>query len=389
MPIRKLVERAGPALQALKPVFMMSPLSVARFLAPGAVEFDLLVMDEASQIQPVDALGAVPRARQVVVLGDARQLPPTAFFARMTGGGDEDEDDASRVTDIENILGLFTARGLPMQMLRWHCRSRHQSLIAVSNRQIYESKLFVVPGPYSAETGMGLRFQHIPDGLFDAGRKRCNQVEAKVVARAIIEHALSNPNLSLGVAAFSVAQRRAILDELELLRRAHPETEGFFHSHPSEPFFVKNLENVQGDERDVIFISVGYGPTLPGGRVPMRFGPLGSEGRERRLDVLISRAKQRCEVFIDLAVSDPDRPGRYFLGIECDGAAYHDALSARDRDRLIWNQYPMLAHFSVSMRMSGGTCRSCEISNGQIQDAQVIPPPPPTDFGRTVATCAR
>lgn len=407
MPIRKLIERAGPALQALKPVFMMSPLSVAQFLAPGAVEFDLLVMDEASQIQPVDALGAVARARQVVVVGDPRQLPPTAFFARMTGGGDEDEDDGSRVTDIESILGLFTARGLPMQMLRWHYRSRHQSLIAVSNRQFYESKLFVVPSPYTAEAGMGLRFHHIPDGLFDAGGKRCNQVEAKVVARAIIEHALSHPDLSLGVAAFSVAQRRAILDELELLRRAHPETEGFFHSHPSEPFFVKNLENVQGDERDVIFISVGYGPTVPGGRVPMRFGPLGSEGGERRLNVLISRAKQRCEVFssmtdedidpdfaqsrkgvfafrmflhfartgslamgeatgrdhdsvfeeqvakalhergyhvhrqvglagffIDLAVSDPDRPGRYLLGIECDGSAYHDALSARDRDRL-------------------------------------------------------
>lgn len=407
MPIRRLVERSGPALQALKPVFMMSPLSVAQFLAPGAVEFDLLVMDEASQIQPVDALGAVARARQVVVVGDPRQLPPTSFFARMTGGGDEEDDDTGRVTDIESILGLFTARGLPMRMLRWHYRSRHQSLIAVSNRQFYESKLFVVPSPYTAEAGMGLRFHHIPDGVFDTGGKRCNQVEARVVARAIIQHALDYPDLSLGVAAFSVAQRRAILDELELLRRAHPETEGFFHAHPSEPFFVKNLENVQGDERDVIFISVGYGPTVPGGRVPMRFGPLGSEGGERRLNVLISRAKQRCEVFasmtdedidpdfaqsrkgvfafrlflqfartgslsmgeatgrdhdsvfeeqvakalqergyhvhrqvglagffIDLAVSDPERPGRYLLGIECDGAAYHDALSARDRDRL-------------------------------------------------------
>ena len=407
MPIRKLVERAGPALQAMKPVFMMSPLSVAQFLPPGAMEFDLLVMDEASQIQPVDALGAVARARQVVVVGDPRQLPPTSFFSRMTSGGDEDEDEGGRVTDIESILGLFTARGLPMRMLRWHYRSKHQSLIAVSNRQFYKDKLFVVPSPYTAEAGMGLRFHHVPDGLFDAGGKSCNLVEAKVVARAIIHHALEHPDLSLGVAAFSVAQRRAIMDELELQRRTHPETEGFFHTHPSEPFFVKNLENVQGDERDVIFISVGYGPTVPNGRVPMRFGPLGSEGGERRLNVLISRAKQRCEVFasmtdedidpdfassrkgvfafrlflqfartgrmtmaeatgrdhdsvfeiqvakalqdrgyhvhrqvglagffIDLAVSDPERPGRYLLGIECDGAAYHDALSARDRDRL-------------------------------------------------------
>jgi very-short-patch-repair endonuclease len=407
MPIRKLMEKAAPAVQALKPVFMMSPLSVAQFLAPGVFDFDLLVMDEASQIQPVDALGAVARAKQVVVVGDPKQLPPTAFFSKMTGAAN-DEDEDGRVADIESILGLFTARGLPMRMLRWHYRSKHQSLIAVSNRQFYENKLFIVPSPYTAEAGMGLRFHHIPQGVWDAGATRTNAVEAKIVAQAIIAHATENPNLSLGVATFSTSQRRAILDQLELLRRALPqEVETFFQAHPSEPFFIKNLENVQGDERDVIFISVGYGPTTPGGRVPMRFGPLGTEGGERRLNVLISRAKQRCEVFssmtdediepefaasrkgvfafrmfmhfartgrmtlaestgrdhdsvfeeqvskalqargyqvhrqvglagfyIDLAVADPDRPGRYLLGIECDGASYHDARSARDRDRL-------------------------------------------------------
>jgi len=409
LPIRKLMERAGPAVQALKPVFMMSPLSVAQFLAPGAFEFDLLVMDEASQIQPVDALGAIARAKQVVVVGDPKQLPPTAFFSKMMGNAnDDDEDEGGSVGDIESILGLFTARGLPMRMLRWHYRSRHQSLIAVSNQQFYESKLFIVPSPYTATAGMGLRFHHIPEGLFDSGNTRINLVEAKTVARAIIDHARQHPRLSLGVAAFSSSQRRAILDQLELMRRSlPPETEAFFQSHPAEPFFVKNLENVQGDERDVIFISVGYGPSTPGGRVPMRFGPLGSEGGERRLNVLISRAKQRCEVFasmtdediepdfaatrkgvfalrlflhfartgrltmtestgrdddsvfeeqiatalqtrgyqvhrhvglagifIDLAIADPDRPGRYLLGIECDGAEYHAARSARDRDRL-------------------------------------------------------
>lgn len=408
MPIRRLMEKAGPAVQALKPVFMMSPLSVAQFLAPGVFEFDLLVMDEASQIQPVDALGAVARAKQVVVVGDPKQLPPTAFFAKMTGGADDEDDDGGRVADIESVLGLFTARGLPTRMLRWHYRSKHQSLIAVSNRQFYESKLFIVPSPYTAEAGMGLRFHRILQGIFDAGGTRTNQVEARIVAEAIVAHARENPNLSLGVAAFSAAQRRAILDQLELLRRnLPPEVEAFFQSHHSEPFFVKNLENVQGDERDVIFISVGYGPTVPGGRVPMRFGPLGTEGGERRLNVLISRAKQRCEVFasmtdediepdfaatrkgvfafrmflhyartgrltiaestgrdhdsvfeeqvaralqargyqvhlqvglagfyIDLAVADEERPGRYLLGIECDGASYHDARSARDRDRL-------------------------------------------------------
>ncbi|WP_186094178.1 DUF3320 domain-containing protein [Burkholderia gladioli] len=407
--LRKLVERAGPALRALKPVFMMSPLSVAQFLVPGSMEFDLLVMDEASQIQPVDALGAIARSRQVVVVGDPKQLPPTAFFAKMTSStDDEDDESATAVADIESILGLFTARGLPTRMLRWHYRSRHQSLIAVSNRQFYENKLYIVPSPYTAQGGRGLRFHHVHDGLFDAGNKRNNLIEAKSVAQAIVAHARTYPKLSLGVAAFSAAQRRTIIDELELLRRElSPEVEEFFKAHRSEPFFVKNLENVQGDERDVIFISVGYGRSVPNGRVPMRFGPLGTAGGERRLNVLISRAKQRCDVFasmtdddidpayaaeragvnafriflqyartgrlpmaeitgrdydsvfeaqvanalrargyevqaqvglagffIDLAVLDAERPGRFLLGIECDGAAYHNSRSARDRDRL-------------------------------------------------------
>lgn len=406
MPIRQLVQRAGSAIQALKPVMMMSPLSVAQFLAPGVLEFDLLVMDEASQIAPVDALGSVARARQVVVVGDERQLPPTRFFSKLTGSGNEEnEDDAAQVADIESILGLFTARGLPQRMLRWHYRSRHQSLIAVSNSQFYENKLYIVPSPYTAEAGMGLRFHHFPDGVFDSGNTNANKVEARAVAEAIIRHAKSEPAMSLGVAAFSVSQRRAIQDELESLRRLNPDTEPFFHAHPAEPFFVKNLENVQGDERDVIIISVGYGRNAQG-YMAMRFGPLGAEGGERRLNVLISRAKRRCEVFasitdedidlergkgkgifafklflhfartgrlsmaqisgrdhdsvfeeqvaralsdrgyhvhpqvgiagffVDLGVSDPSRPGRYVLGIECDGAPYHESRSARERDRL-------------------------------------------------------
>lgn len=406
MPIRQLMQRAAPAIQALKPVLMMSPLSVAQFLPPGIIEFDLLVMDEASQIQPVDALGAIARARQVVVVGDEKQLPPTRFFSKMTGGAaDEDDDGAAQVADIESILGLFTARGLSQRMLRWHYRSRHQSLIAVSNSQFYENKLFIVPSPYTGEAGMGLRFHLVADGTFDSGNTGTNPVEAKAVAQAVLRHALAHPGLSLGVVAFSVKQRRAIQDEIERLRRLNPETEAFFQDHPSEPFFVKNLENVQGDERDVILISVGYGRNAQG-YMAMRFGPLSAEGGERRLNVLISRAKRRCEVyasitdedidlerakgkgvlafklflhfartgrlgisqasgrdhdsifevqvaralqargyqvhpqvgiagfFIDLAIADPERPGRYLLGIECDGAAYHAARSARDRDRL-------------------------------------------------------
>ncbi|MCL6349983.1 DUF3320 domain-containing protein [Pectobacterium polaris] len=406
LPIRQLMLKAGVAIQALKPVMMMSPLSVAQFLIPGRQKFDLLVMDEASQIQPVDAIGAIARCKQVVVVGDERQLPPTRFFAKMTeSAANDDDDEVSQVADIESVLGLFVARGLPQRMLRWHYRSRHQSLIAVSNSQFYENKLFIVPSPYTQEAGMGLQFHHIPDGVFESGGKGTNTIEAKAVAKAIMEHARKYPEQSLGVATFSVSQRKAIQDELELLRRLNPDLEEFFNAHPSEPFFVKNLENVQGDERDVIMISVGYARNTQG-YMAMRFGPLGSEGGERRLNVLISRAKRRCEVFasitdedidlerakgkgvfafklflqyartgrislaqrsekemdsifeeqvanalqkagyqvhpqvgiagffIDLAIADPDMPGRYMIGIECDGRAYHSSRSARERDRL-------------------------------------------------------
>ncbi len=411
-PVRKLLKDAGSVVQTIKPVFMMSPLSVAQFLEPCAVHFDLLVIDEASQVQPVDALGAFARARQHVVVGDSKQLPPTRFFSRLTSSDDSEdqmkEDDlpaAAQAKDVESILGLCCARGLPETMLRWHYRSCHHSLIAVSNREFYEDKLFVVPSPHFAAAGLGLSLRFVEGGTYDRGGSGTNRVEARAVCRAILEHARQHPNESLGVAAFSMRQQQAILDELELIRREQPDVEGFFSAHPHEPFFVKNLENVQGDERDVILISVGYGPDSSG-YVAMNFGPLSNEGGERRLNVLISRAKRRCEVFaslradcidlaratgrgvrafkiflqfaetgrlattaqsvgeemspfeeavrhaveglgyevhpqvgvagffVDLGIVDPEKPGRYSLGIECDGAAYHSARSARDRDRL-------------------------------------------------------
>lgn len=307
--VRKLLKDAGSIVQDIKPVFMMSPLSVAQFLEPGAVHFDLLVIDEASQVQPVDAFGAIARCKQVVVVGDSKQLPPTKFFNRIVSESVEDEDAASsgaaQAKDIESILGLCSARGLPSSMLRWHYRSRHHSLIAVSNHQFYGNDLFIVPSPFSTSSALGLKFNHVPDGVFDSGNTGTNRIEAKVVCRAIIEHARKFPNLSLGVAAFSVRQRQAILDELELLRRECPDTESFFSGNPDEPFFVKNLENVQGDERDVIFISVGYGKDVHG-FMAMRFGPLSNEGGERRLNVLISRAKQRCEIFSSITADDID-----------------------------------------------------------------------------------
>jgi len=409
--VRRLLRDAGSVVQCIKPVFMMSPLSIAQFLEPGAVEFDLLVIDEASQVQPVDALGAIARCKQIVVVGDSKQLPPTKFFARLTSDVEPDEEEdngepqVAQVQDIESILGLCRARGLPEKMLRWHYRSRHHSLIAVSNHEFYEDRLFIVPSPYAKNPELGLKFEFVEGGVFDTGASGTNRIEAKAVCQAIMEHVRNHPDLSLGVVAFSVRQRQAIIDELEVLRRGHRDTEAFIGNHATEPFFVKNLENVQGDERDVIFISVGYGKNASG-YMAMRFGPLGAEGGERRLNVLISRAKKRCHVFasitaddidlerakgrgvasfktflsyaqtgrlsvavvtghmedspfeesvrraveglgyevepqvgeagffIDLAVQDRTTPGRYLLGIECDGASYHSSRSARDRDRL-------------------------------------------------------
>ena len=407
-PIRVLLEQAGPAIQKLKPVFMMSPLSVAQFLKPGGMQFDLLVMDEASQIEPVDSLGAIARVNQIVVVGDERQLPPTAFFKKLTGEEDPEESDDGitiQAKDAESILELCLAKGVPHRMLSWHYRSKHQSLIAVSNREFYENKLFIVPSPYDAVAGMGLKFNLMKDTAYDRGGTRTNPKEAKAIAEAVIHHARTSPEHTLGVATFSVAQRQAVLKELELLRRANPDVEDFFSGASNEPFFVKNLENIQGDERDVIFVSVGYGKTETG-YLAQGFGPVSGEGGERRLNVLISRAKLRCEVFcnfagadidlerargrgpaalkmfltfaetgnfglgevtgedfdsefeiqvcerlqalgydvkrqigasgfrVDLAVSDSDKPGRFTLGIECDGAQFHSSRSARDRDRL-------------------------------------------------------
>jgi very-short-patch-repair endonuclease len=403
LPLRKLMQEAGRAVQAIKPVFMMSPLSVASFLPPGAVEFDLVVFDEASQVKPVDALGAVARGKQLVVVGDSKQLPPTSFFDSLTGAG-EAADDENVTADIQSILELCKARQMPERMLRWHYRSLHQSLIAASNHLFYEDKLVIFPSP-GGQGQLGLVYHHLPDTYYERGTTRTNPQEATAVADAVLHHARTTPKLTLGVVAFSTAQRQAIQDALEIRRKQHPETESFFNRHAHEPFFIKNLENVQGDERDVILISIGYGRTKDG-YLTMSFGPLNGEGGERRLNVLITRAKQRCEVYtnltaddldlgrtrakgvaalktflnfaqhgrlnqneetgremespfeeavyraltargyqvrpqigsqgfyIDLAVVDPDQPGRYVLGIECDGAMYHSARSARDRDRL-------------------------------------------------------
>ncbi|MBY0241960.1 MAG: DUF3320 domain-containing protein, partial [Burkholderiaceae bacterium] len=404
------------ALQRIKPVMLMSPISVAQYLPPGALTFDLLVIDEASQVRPEEALGVVARAGQIVVVGDQKQLPPSSFFDRLLSDDaddaaeDEDNDEllgsAAKVGAMESILSLCEARGLNSRMLQWHYRSRDPSLIHVSNREFYGDKLILPPSPLQCDPAFGLKFTRV-DGVYDKGGKRDNRLEGEAIVRRVAEHARNSPDTSLGVVTFSSAQRNLISELLELHRRSDRVLDDFLRDGCAESVFVKNIENVQGDERDVILVSVCYGPVVAGGRLTsMSFGPVNGEGGERRLNVLFTRARLRCEVFasfdpadidpgrtsrdgvrilkhyldyasgvalagvyagggeaespfeedvanvisslgylpdaqvgasgfrIDLGVRHPDRPGTYLLAVECDGATYHSALWARERDRL-------------------------------------------------------
>ncbi|MFZ4068368.1 MAG: DEAD/DEAH box helicase, partial [Phenylobacterium sp.] len=314
MPVRKLMLKAGEAVQRIKPVFLMSPLSVAQYLQPMALEFDLLVIDEASQVRPEDALGAIARCRQFVVVGDDRQLPPTNFFNRIINdeGPDDEEDDVSDgaprkavIKDVESILNLCAPR-FPTRMLRWHYRSEHPALIATSNRNFYGGELMLPPSILTGTTDghTGLVFQPVPEGGYERGKTARNEVEAGLIARAALEHAQHYPELSLGIGTFSVAQRDCIRDQIDDLARKHPALEALMKpSGDRKELFIKNLENIQGDERDVIFISVGYGRDA-NGKLTQNFGPVGRDGGERRLNVLITRARKRCEVFSSIVAED-------------------------------------------------------------------------------------
>jgi hypothetical protein len=305
LPIRKLMKQAGRAIQSIKPVFMMSPMSIASFLPPGLLQFDLVIFDEASQVKPVDAFGAILRGSQLIVVGDSKQLPPTGFFDTKTSGTDNEADECIQTEESESILDMMESKGVPQRMLNWHFRSRDQSLITVSNREFYDDQLVVFPSPNPGDSELGLAYQHLPDTVYERGASGTNPLESCAVAEAVFRHAREHPEYTLGVVAFSNRQMQAIVDEMERMRRSDPSCEEFFSSHPHEPFFIKNLENVQGDERDVIFISVGYGKDEHG-KVSMNFGPLNNEGGERRLNVLITRAKRRCEVFTNIRHTDID-----------------------------------------------------------------------------------
>ncbi|VTR95852.1 Uncharacterized protein OS=Paenibacillus sp. HGH0039 GN=HMPREF1207_01866 PE=4 SV=1: DUF4011: AAA_19: AAA_11: AAA_12: DUF559 [Gemmata massiliana] len=405
LPLRHLFAKMPTLLPRIKPCLMMSPLAVSTYLDNPEFAFDLVIFDEASQVRPHDAVCAIYRGKQLVVGGDPKQLPPTDFFARSgEDTSDEPHPDEGGTAGFESLLDVCLSLGICRKRLRWHYRSRREALIAFSNKFFYSSSLITFPSADDA-TSPAVRFVKVPDGRFKDG---VNPIEAKRVAALVMEHARQTPDQSLGVIAFSQRQQDRILDELEVLRRANKGAEDFFAADRPDPFFVKNLENVQGDERDVVMLSIGYGPD-DAGKVAMRFGPLNRQGGERRLNVAVTRARlamcvvasmttndvdlsrtetegaKLLKAFLDFAERGPnalaatvteagrrgaDSPfeqevgdelarrgltihrqvgcggylidlaitdaggGKYLLGVECDGATYHSAATARDRDRL-------------------------------------------------------
>jgi very-short-patch-repair endonuclease len=411
MPTRLLIAALPNLLPALKPCMMMSPLSVSTFLGSSNYEFDTVIFDEASQIRTEDAIGAIFRADQAIIAGDSKQLPPTDFFSSYMSGSDEfEEDEGGGFNDTgayESLLDEATL--LPTQTLLWHYRSRHEHLITFSNAKIYQGNLITFPSSVEKNDGMGVEYIHVAGGRYDRGGRNGNKAEAEKVAELVFSHFEEYPDRSLGIIAFGEVQQSAIQDALIAKRRERPEFEPFFKDSNEEALFIKNLETVQGDERDTIIFSIGYAPDATG-KFIMNFGPLSRDGGERRLNVAVTRARYNLKLVgsimptdidvdrisgqgpkllrlyidfaingpnailgeitasdglyfdsdfevsvyeflaangfdvstqvgcsgyrIDMAVRHPQYNGGFAIGVECDGAMYHSARTARERDRL-------------------------------------------------------
>lgn len=308
MPLRKLFMSIPNLLTTLRPCFMMSPLSVSVFLEANSYEFDLVVFDEASQVHTEDAIGAIMRGKQVIIVGDTKQLPPTNFFATSLNDDDFDVDtDEIKDSDAgayESILDEAVTV-LPERSLRWHYRSRDEHLIAFSNIKIYNSSLITFPSSIEKASDIGVEYVYVKDGVYDRSSKRNNPIEAKRVAELIFQHFKKYPNRSLGVVTFSEAQQNAVDMALRQMRLKDDSLERFFNEDNEEPFFIKNLENVQGDERDTIIFSIGYAKDSHG-VMYMNFGPLSRDGGYRRLNVAITRAKYNVKLVGSIVPADID-----------------------------------------------------------------------------------
>lgn len=304
--LRKLFAEIPRLITELKPCLLMSPITVSMLLDPAVYTFDLVVFDEASQIAPEEAAGAIMRGVQTIVVGDKLQLPPTRFFEVVGAEIDDETGREETGRTFDSILEECEGLNLPQKMLRWHYRSRDESLIAFSNRHFYHDRLYTFPNVHFNGDQLGIEFVFVPDGVYLRGRNlRRNDVEARRVVDLIFAHAARTPNRSLGVIAFSYAQRDAIRFEWERRRREQPDYEAFFDEDAPEPFFIKNLEMVQGDERDAIIFSVGYGKDETG-KLIYNFGPLNQAGGERRLNVAVSRARYRVQVVASIQPEDID-----------------------------------------------------------------------------------
>ncbi|MBN1244312.1 DUF3320 domain-containing protein [Candidatus Bathyarchaeota archaeon] len=306
MPIRDLLQRIPHLLSRLKPCLLMSPMSVSQFLPPELMKFDLILFDEASQIVPEDAIGTIYRGKTIVVAGDNKQLPPTSFFQKsLLEDIDWDEVTDEDVEVFDSVLDECAGVGLPVKTLRWHYRSKHEELIAFSNSHFYDGTLITFPSAIAKDDGLGVKLVHVPDGVYDRGGRRDNLREAEVVADLVFEHFQKYPKKTLGVVTFSIAQMDAVDEAVERRRRQQPEYEHFFKEDRLEGFFVKNLENVQGDERDVIILSLGYGYD-PQGQMTMNFGPVNRAGGERRLNVAVTRAREMTILVSSVKAADMD-----------------------------------------------------------------------------------
>ena len=315
--VRDLCRRAGKALRQLKPCFLMSPSTVAEFIPKDVGFFDVVVIDEASQMLPSDALGSIARGNQCVVVGDPKQLPPTTFFGGSPVDAEDQDDEAQLATVAESILDLALSAWRPPRHLRWHYRSRHSSLIKFSNSRFYDNQLIVFPGPNEVDGSGGVRFNYVADGLYQPQRRggarrthsgSCNPAEAAAVvgsARDFMCEA-ANRDLSLAIVAVNRSQRDLIAEMLDRESEKNPAVRRYRQRWESTlfPLMVSHLEAVQGDERDVVFISTVYGPETQGGPVRLRFGPITHAGGERRLNVLFTRAKHRVEVFSSMRAND-------------------------------------------------------------------------------------
>ncbi len=299
--IRTLLAETGELVQCIKPCFLMSPLSVSTFLASDSVRFDVVIFDEASQIFPQDAIGAIYRAEQLIVVGDSKQMPPSNFF-NATVEENDDGEETEEIKDFESILDLCSTF-MQQLRLRWHYRSRYEQLITFSNKNFYDNDLVTFPSSKTDADGIGVDYYHV-DGVFDR-KSHTNRKEAEFIVDLIYKNIEKYPDRSLGVVAFSVAQQNLIDKLLSRRRQSMPDKEYFFKDDRREPFFIKNLETVQGDERDTIIFSVAYGIDAQG-KLLHNFGPLNRVGGERRLNVAVTRAKDNIQLVSSMHYSDID-----------------------------------------------------------------------------------